>query len=89
MIFMFITGIVLALLLGLAGGILFAKHERSVFTKKFKAELDSVAREYEKQLLDLQKKDAEAVKRVQEALKTSMSEALLSGADIPPPEKFN
>lgn len=86
---MFITGIVLALFLGLTGGILFVKHERSVFTKKFIAELNNAACEYEKQFLDIQQKDAEAIKCMQETLTTSINEALMAGVDVPPPEKFN
>ncbi len=89
MTLMFIVGIILALGLGVSSGMLYVKHERSKFTKKFKAELVEITREYEHQLKELQQQDAEAVLKAQEALKASINEMLMTDAVPPPPGKFN
>lgn len=90
MVTMFIVGVLLALGFGITSGILYAQHQRSVFTRKFAEQLQKLAKEYEAQIVKMQEQDRQVVQTLQETLQKTLSGQIPPEGDVPPPRgRFN
>lgn len=76
MVVMFVVGVFLALGFGVTSGILYAQHQRSIFTKKFTENLKKVTKEYEEQMLKIQENDKKVLGTIQQTLKGSFAASL-------------
>lgn len=77
------------LLFGVIAGIMYAKHEYSAYTVKFKEKLNKEQKEHEEKIKELQKQDAETIKKMQDNFKKYVGEAMLKQTPTPPTEHFN
>jgi hypothetical protein len=88
MIVMFTVGILLAGLSGFFGGIVYARWERSVYTKKFKEKLEMITRDEQERIETLQKLDQVHLDNVRKEVENILASTALA-VPTPPREEFN